>query len=191
MRLVAWLAGAVLPMIMAVSAAGQEAVHPLPGPPTGFAPVEASASVKAMRSAGVADRVEAQKENAGWPGCMTDPKVTLSYGWTALPGADQSLRIMAQTPEEPASFAMGTKTEPAGKKEHKSGVLTWRKKTVTVAGSSSTKCPGNQVVMHDGSWAGYVDGKLLAVGVSNLYGPKDVGQALIDEYIDKVVAAVK
>lgn len=83
MRLVAWLAGAVLPSIMAVSAAGQEAVHPLPVPPRGFAPVEASASVKAMLSAGVADRVEAQKENAGWSGCMTDPKVTFSYGWTA------------------------------------------------------------------------------------------------------------
>jgi len=144
-----------------------------------------------MRSAGVADRIEAQKDNAEWPGCMTDPKVSFGYGWTALPGADQSLRIMAQTPEEPASFAMGTKNEPAGKKEYKGGVLTWRKKTVTVAGSSSTKCPGNQVVMHDGNWAGYIDGKLLGVGVNNLYGPKEVGQALIDEYIDKVVAAVK
>ena len=47
-----------------------------------------------------------------------------------------------------------------------------------------------EVATHSGNWSGYVSGKVLAVGVTNLYQSKEAGHAWIDEYIDKMIAAV-
>jgi len=176
--------------VLTVGALGQTRPKALPAPPPGFKAIGDSPSTVAMRTAGVMDVLEAEKPNEGWPGCIVDPKVTFKASWTNMPGADQNVRMMIEMPEEPATFSMGTKTEPAGKREHKSGVLKWQKKTVVAAGSSSAKCPGNQVIMHDGAWVGYVSGKLLGVGVSNLYGPKEAAQVWIDDYVDKLKAVV-
>jgi hypothetical protein len=162
----------------------------LPPPPPGFKTNADSPSITAMRAAGVMDMLEAIKPNDGWPGCIVDPNVKFSASWTSRPGANQNVKMMLEMPEEPPAFSMGTKTEPAGKKAYKGGVLAWKKKTVMAAGMASSKCPGNQVILYDGSWTGYSNGKLLGVGVSNLYGQKEAGQAWIDPYIDKLLATV-
>jgi hypothetical protein len=162
----------------------------LPPPPPGFKAIADSPSTTAMRDAGVMDLLEAEKPNDDWPGCIVDPKIAFKASWTKNPAAEQSVKMMLKMPEDPAAFSMGTKTEPAGKQPYKGGVLTWTKKTVVVAGTTSTKCPGNQVIMYDGSWVGYANGKLLGVAVSNLYGKKEAGQAWFDPYIDKLTVAV-
>ena len=64
------------------------------------------------------------------------------------------------------------RTEPAGKQRYKDGVLIWKKTTTLAAGSSSAKCPNNQVVTYDGSWLGTVGQKLVTVGAIRVYGSK-------------------
>ncbi len=162
----------------------------LPPPPPGFKVIADSPSTTAMRAAGVMDMLQAEKPNDDWPGCIVDPKVAFKASWTNSPGAEQNVKMMLKMPEEPPAFSMGTKTEPAGKQQYKGGALTWTKKTVMAAGTASAKCPGNQVILYDGSWVGYSNGKLLGVAVTNLYGQKEAGQAWFDPYIDKLLVAV-
>jgi hypothetical protein len=161
----------------------------LPPPPAGFKALEQSSSQRAMKQAGVADSVRAEKPNAGWPGCIVDPKIEFSYGWTQRPGAGQLVDMMAQRPEEPASVVGGIRTEPAGKQRYKDGILIWKKTTTLAAGSSSAKCPDNQVVTYDATWLAPAGQKLLTIGVIRVYGSKTAAQAWIDEYIPKLISA--
>ena len=165
-------------------ATGQSPAKSLPAPPVGFQASPASPSVAAMKAAGVADSMEAMKPNAGWPGCIVDPKVQFTYGWSVV-GSAMNIAMMAQAPEDPASVTAGIRDEPAGKTKYKNGVLQWRKVTMPAVG---TNC--KDIVLYNGSWAGWVSDKMIGVGVSNLYQAKEPGQAWIDEYIDKVIAAV-
>jgi len=145
-----------------------------------------------MRAQGVADGVEAEKPNANWPNnCVLDPKLQLYYGWQLSPGTGQLIQMMAQAPEEPASSGrMGTRDEPAGKQRYLDGVLTWRKSTMQVVGSTESGCKLKEIVTYDGNWVGYLAGKIVAVRVWHVYGGKAAGQALIDEYAEKVKSAV-
>jgi hypothetical protein len=164
---------------LGAAAAGQS----LPEPPAGFKALPQGPSYAAMKARGLADRVEAEK-TSDW-NCTSAPKIDFAYGWQLSPGGDRTLGLMAQAPQDPASEAMGTRTEPAGKSRYKNGVLEWQKLTTLMV---QTDCP-TQLVTYHGQWLGYVSGKLIAVSVTHVKA-KESGQAWIDEYADKVVAAV-
>jgi hypothetical protein len=159
------------------------AAQSLPAPPAGFKTLPQGSSFAAMKARGLADRVEAEK-SSDWD-CTSAPKINFSYGWQVAPGGDRVVELMAQAPQDPPSEAMGTRTEPAGKRRYKNGVLEWQKWTTTMV---QTDCP-TQLVTYHGKWAGYVSGKLIGVSVTHVKS-KETGQAWIDEYVDKVVAAV-
>jgi hypothetical protein len=163
---------------------------PLPQPPAGFKVIP-KGSMDQMRAKGVADGVEAEKPNADWPNnCVLDPKIQFAYGWQLSPGTGQLIEMMAKIPEEPASVSMGTRDEPAGKQRYHDGVLTWRKSTSMVIGTTESGCKLKEIVTYDGTWAGYLAGKIIGVRVWHVYGGKAAGQALIDEYLEKVKAVV-
>jgi len=172
-------------------AAFPAASQSLPAPPPGFEADAGAARMWAnMRAAGAADGVMATKPNNDWPNCFIDPKIRFEYGWTSSPGADKSLALMAQAPEDPVSTVAGAKDEPAGKQRYKNGVLWWRKVTQPAVGSSSS-CSETGVVLYSGHWVGYLSGKMISITVTNLYGSKGAGQAWIDEYIDRMIGAVQ
>ncbi len=171
----------------ALPLAAQAPAKAMPAPPAGFTVIPSNA-MAAMRAAGVADGIQADKPNDNWSNCIVDPKVRFDYGWTAIAGADKSLELEAQAPEEPADVVNGTRDEPAGKSRYKGGLLIWRKTTQPVVGSSGACRDG--VVMYSGTWKAYMSGKLIAISVANLYKSKDAGQGWIDAYIEKLVAVV-
>jgi len=171
------------------STAGQSSSGALPPPPPGFEAVPHSPSQKAMKDRGIADSVEAQKKNDNWPNCFDDPKIVFSYSWTTAPGAEMHIQMMAEAPEDPPSKVNGVATEPAGKQRYKGGVLKWQKVSTPAIGATGAKCASGHVITYDGTWVGYINGKLIGVGVARLYGSKTAGQAWIDEYIPKVQAA--
>ncbi len=154
----------------------------LPAPPAGFTVLPPRPSDKAMKANGIADKIEAEKESDS--SCKNAPRITLGYGWQLAPGGNRTVELMARTPQDPTSEISGIRREPAGRRRYKDGVLQWEKRTLLL----STGCPAG-FVTYDGGWLGYVSGKQVTVGVTNVTS-KEAGQALIDEYIDKVVAAV-
>jgi hypothetical protein len=168
-------------------ATGQPTVNPLPPPPPGFTALAQSSSTAAMRAAGVADTAESVKPNEGWPNCFIDPKVHFRYSWTASPLGNRSVEMMAQAPEDPPSQAGGIRDEPAGKKRYKNGVLMWRK-VISLAVGGGVNC--HEVVTYSGLWTGWHSGRLIGIGITNLYQSKEPGQAWIDEYIDKMITVV-
>jgi hypothetical protein len=170
-------------------AAGQSPPNSLPQPPPGFKVLEDGPSAAAMKAAGIQDGVRSEKPNSNWPNCTSDPKILFNYGWTTQPGADKFVEMVAQGPEEPATEAGMIRTEPAGKRRHKGGVLVWRKTMTPVVGTIG-ECREDPMVTHDGSWVGMASGKLIGVSVNRLYGSRETGQAWIDEYIGKMIAAV-
>jgi hypothetical protein len=173
-----------------IAASSVTLAGPLPPPPAGFKVIP-KGSMDQMRAKGVADGVEAEKPNANWPNnCFFDPKLGFSYGWPLSPGGGQVIEMMAQVPEEPASGNTLTRDEPAGKQRYLDGVLTWRKSTSVVIGTTGSGCKLKEIVTYDGSWAGYLAGKIIGVRVWHVYGGKAVGQALIDEYAEKVKSVV-
>jgi hypothetical protein len=178
---------AAVVLFMSIAAA-QPAAKPLPPPPAGFKALADSPSTVAMRKAGVMDMIDSEKPNEGWPNCYIDPKIHFMYSWTTSPMGDKAVEMMAQGPEDPAARTGGSLDERAGKKRYRNGVLKWRKVTTTSVGTSPN-C--RETVTYTGQWAGFVSGKLIGVGVSNLYRSMEPGQAWIDEYIDKMIAAVK
>lgn len=181
----------VLGLGLAMCAAIPAVCQSLPAPPAGFEADAGAASMWArMRAAGAADGVMATKPNSDWPNCFSDPKIRFEYGWTSSPGADRSLALMAQTPEDPATTVAGAKDEPAGKQKYKNGLLWWRKVTQPAVGSSSS-CAESGVVLYSGHWVGYLSGKMISISVANLYGSKGAGQAWIDEYIGRIVSAMQ
>ncbi len=181
---------AYLALVAIFSAACGALGGPLPAPPSGFK-VTTKGSMEQMRAKGVGDGVEAEKPNANWPNnCVLDPKLQLHYGWLLSPGTDQLIEMMARVPEEPASVSMGTRDEPAGKRRYHGGVLTWRKSTSLVIGTTDAGCKLKELVTYDGAWVGYLAGKILGVRVWRVYGGKAAGQALIDEYLEKVKSVV-
>jgi hypothetical protein len=155
----------------------------LPAPPAGFTVLPQRPSEQAMKSSGVADSISAESPSDS--SCKNAPRITLGYGWQLAPGADKTVELMAKTPQDPPSEVMGTRREPAGRRPYKNGVLQWEKRILLL----STGCPAG-FTTYDGGWLGSVSGKLVTVGVSNV-SSRETGQAWIDEYIDKVVAAVK
>ena len=156
----------------------------LPPPPAGFKTMNDGGTFAQMRAMGVADRIEAEKPNPGWPNCIVDPKIDLTYGWSAV-GSQQNIEMMAKSPEDPVSAVGGIKSEPAGKQRYKGGVMWWRKNTQQQVG---TNC--GALVTYSGSWAAYASGKMLSVSVARVYGSKQAGQALLDSTIDKLVATM-
>jgi hypothetical protein len=97
--------------------------------------------------------------------------------------------MMANAPEDPATFEQGIRTGPAGKLRYRDGLLIWQKVTYTAAGTTSKSCPGNLVVTFSGKWVRFVNGRLLGVSVSRVYGDKAPAQAWLDELIPKVAAS--
>ena len=143
----------------------------LPQPPAGFKVDAGAADMYArMRAADAADGVRATKPNTSWPKCFADPLVGLEYGWSSAPGGDMTLALMAKMPEDPASDTSTlVRDEPAGKQRYKNGILWWRKQTWQVVGGS---CKQKEIVLYQGHWMGYVSGKMVSVGVSNLYNDR-------------------
>ena len=175
-------------VLLSPSVVGHAGSKGLPAPPAGFVVGAGAAQMWAqMREAGVADKVQASKQNAGWPNCFSDPKVSLEYGWQAVPGGNASLEMMAKAPEDPVSVTSGVRDEPAGKQRYKNGVLWWRKQTWPVIGGS---CSQKEIVLWSGHWAGYTNDKIIGVSVSNLYGEKNIGQGWIDDYINQGASSV-
>ncbi len=158
------------------------AEQPLPAPPSGFGNLPQRSSIQAMRAKGVADMNIAERESDST--CEGADKITFTYGWQAALGADKTLELMAKAPQDRASESMGTRSEPAGKRRYKNGLLEWKKRTLLLG----TACPAG-FVMYDGTWAGYVSGKLITISVSNI-SSRETGQAWIDEYADKMIALV-
>jgi len=156
----------------------------LPPPPAGFKTLNDGGTFAQMRAMGVADRIEAEKPNPGWPNCIVDPKINLTYGWSAV-GSQQNIEMMAKSPEDPVSEVGGIKSEPAGKQRYKGGVMWWRKNTQQQVGTSC-----GAIVLYDGNWAGFVSGRMLSVSVGRVYGSKQAAQGLLDSTIDKLVAAM-
>jgi len=78
-----------------------------------------------------------------------------------------------------------TVNEPAGKKTYLGGLLTWRKLTTQAVG-----CTHAPIVTYNGSWMGAVSASSSAVSASHVLGSPDAGQALIDDYITKMKAAL-
>ena len=161
------------------AAAGQS----LPPPPAGFTIVPQGEAIAAMKAQGLMDRLEAEKPS-DWD-CASALKVKFESSWHTSPGGDRALEYMAQAPQDPARDAMGTRTEPAGKRRHAGGVLEWEKYTTIVAGSD---CPSDVVTYH-GKWIGYVSGKLIGVSVTHVKS-KETGQEWIAAYIDRLKSAV-
>jgi hypothetical protein len=165
---------------------------PLPPPPAGYTVIP-KGSMDQLRAKGIADGVEAEKPNPNWPNnCFHDPKLQLSYGWQLSPAAGQIIEMMAKTPEEPASSSSQTlsRDEPAGKQRYLGGVLTWRKTTSQVVGTSESGCKLKEIVTYNGAWIGYLADKTVSVSVWHVFGDKAAGQALIDEYAAKVKSVV-
>ena len=184
------------PMYLALGAllgaASVALAGPLPPPPAGYT-VTPKGSMDQMRAKGIADGVEAEKPNANWPNnCYHDPKLQLHYGWQLSPGTGQLIEMMAKTPEEPASTSSqtGVRDEPAGKQSYLGGVLTWRKWTSPVISTSESGCKLKEIVTYNGNWIGYLGDKMVSVSIWHVYGEKAAGQALIDEYAEKVKSVV-
>jgi hypothetical protein len=53
---------------------------------------------------------------------------------------------------------------------------------------NDTKC--KEIISYTGKWTGYADGKMIGIGVHNLYQSQQRGQAWIDEYISKITAVL-
>jgi hypothetical protein len=162
---------------------------PLPPPPAGSKVI--NTALPQMKAQGIADGIEVEKENDNFPHeCSSVSTLRLGYGWQVLPGGDKVVDMMAQAPEDPASEHMGVRDEPAGKKRYLDGVLTWRKSTMTVIGTSESGCKLKEIVSYDGTWTAYIAGKIVGVHAFRVYGSKDAGQALIDDYAAKMKTAV-
>jgi hypothetical protein len=172
-----------------LAAASAALAGPLPPPPPGSKVI--NTALPQLKAQGIADNIEVEKENENFPhACSSVSTLRLGYGWQVLPGGDKMVEMMVQTPEEPASEHMGVRDEPAGKKRYMDGVLTWRRTTTQVIGTMESGCKLKEIVSYDGTWAGYVAGKLVGVHVFRVYGSKDAGQTLIDAYAVKMKAAV-
>ena len=187
MRTPIYLALVTLPGAASVALAG-----PLPPPPAGYTVIPKGSMIQ-MKAKGIADGVEAEKPNPNWPNnCFHDPKLQFSYGWQLSPGTSQVIEMMAKTPEEPTSLSSqtGTRDEPAGKQSYLGGVLTWRKWTSPVIGTSESGCKLKEIVEYNGTWIAYLADKMVSVSIWHVYGDKAAGQALIDEYAPKVKAVV-
>jgi hypothetical protein len=159
----------------------------LPAPPAGYKIVQNPAT-DAMKAEGKADGVDAVKPNDNWPKCLGDADIHLSYGWRASSGPsgpEGFVDFMAKGPEDQATTMGRTVNEPAGKKTYLGGVLTWRKITTQAVG-----CTHAAIVTYNGSWMGAVSGKLVSVSAFHVLGSPDAGQALIDDYVTKVKAAL-
>ena len=161
----------------------------LPQPPAGFnVDPNAAAMYARMREADASDGVRATKKNDSWPNCFADPLVTLEYAWSSAPGGDMTLELMAKMPEDPATTTSNmVRDEPAGKQKYKNGILWWRKQTWQVVGGS---CNQKEIILYQGHWMGYVSGKMVSVGVTNLYRDRSIGQGWIDDYIQRVISSV-
>lgn len=179
----------VLGALVAATAFGALA-GTLPPPPAGFKVIP-NGSMELMKAKGAGDGVEAEKPNANWPNnCVLDPKLQLFYGWQLMPGGGQVIEMMAKAPEEPASEHMGTRDEPAGKQSYLGGVLTWRKSTMQVIGTTESGCKLKEMVTYEGTWVCYIAGKIVSVRIRHVFGEKAAGQALIGEYAEKVKSVV-
>lgn len=157
--------------------------QPLPPPPPGFDSVPLNLEAQAVKDTGQGDFIMAEKTSDA--NCVPGSRTSFTYGWQVpLVGFDKSWEVWKNTPEEPAGSVtgMGISDEPAGKRMYKDGILEWRKIT-----RAMPSC-GNGGVTYKGSWMGYISGKLVSLLVENA-GSKETGQAWIDGYLDRVVAA--
>jgi hypothetical protein len=174
--------GAVFAATACIALAG-----PLPPPPAGYKIVQ-NPGTEAMKAEGTADGIDAVKPNDNWPKCFGDQDIHLSYGWRASSGSSGPqvfVDFMAKGPEDQATTMGRTVNEPAGKKTYLGGVLIWRKITTQAVG-----CTHAPIVTYNGSWMGAVSGKLVSVSAFHVLGSPDAGQALIDDYVTKMKAAL-
>ena len=171
--------GAVFAATACIALAG-----PLPPPPAGYQVVQ-NPITDSQKAAGKADEVEALKPNDNWPNCIGDSNIHLRYGWRTMAGPDKFVEFMAKVPEDPATTMGRAREEPAGKKMYLGGLLTWRKVTTQAVG-----CAQSTIVTYNGSWVGAVSGKLVSVSAFHVLGSPAAGQALIDDYANKVKAAL-
>jgi len=113
-------------------------------------------------------------------GCEHPPAIWLGeYGWRrSVRGFD------GQSPRGPGRL-LGQGDAPAGKKLYLGGLLTWRKITGRAVG-----CAQSNLVTFNGTWIGASGGKLISVSVTHMLTSPDPAQALIDDYVGKVRAAL-
>ena len=171
--------GAVFAATACIALAG-----PLPPPPAGYK-IQQNPGADAIKAEGKGDRVDAVKPNDNWPKCLGDADIHLSYGWQASAGPEKFVDFMAKGPEDQATTMGRAKGEPAGKKTYMGGLLTWRKITTQAVG-----CAQSVIVTYNGSWMGAVSGKLVRVSAFHVLGSPGAGQALIDDYVNKMKAAL-
>jgi hypothetical protein len=157
--------GAVFAATACIALAG-----PLP-PPAGYQVVR-NPITDSLKAAGKADEVEAVKPNDNWPNRIGDSNIQLRYGWRT-------------GPEDPATTLGRTKDEPAGKRTYLGGLLSWRKITTQTVG-----CAQSTIVTYNGSWVGAVSGNLVNVSAFHVLGSPAAGQALIDDYAEKMKSVV-
>ena len=156
----------------------------LPPPPAGFK-IAQDALSDVLKAGGKGDGLEATTPNDNWPKCPGDADIHLRYNYRTSPTAAGYVDFRAKGPEDPATSMGRTKDEPAGKRAYLGGVLTWRKVTTQTVG-----CSQPNIVTYNGSWIGAVSGKLVTISAFHVLGAPAVGQALIDDYIAKMKAAL-
>lgn len=121
---------------------------------------------------------QATKPNAVKPAIAIDANISLGFSWRPMPGFEQIIEILANSPEESASDMGGTKDEPAGKSRLRGGVLTFRKHTALQIGTNA-----DPWVTYSGTWMAATDGGALAISVTNYAGPKEHIQPWIEAMI--------
>ena len=173
----------VLQTLGAAWAASLSLAAALPPPPTGYK-LEQDPMGDMLKSSHTGEQITATKVNDKWPGCAGDASIHLQYGWENMDGAAAFVDLMAKGPEDPAGL-LGQGDAPAGKKLHLGGLLTWRKITGRAVG-----CAQSNLVTFNGTWIGASGGKLISVSVTHMLTSPDPAQALIDDYVGKVRAAL-
>jgi hypothetical protein len=129
---------------------------------------------------------EAKREQPTYPwGPVSD--ISLECGWTVNPVAEFYVQALRDAPEEqPDTVMRGVAwTEPAGKMNHRDGVLVFTRKTAVHVGIGSEP----DLITYNGHWVGAVSGGLMSISVSNVFGSRDTVQAIIMEVIDRVTGS--
>jgi hypothetical protein len=129
---------------------------------------------------------KAKREQPNHPGGPVRD-ISLECGWTVNPVAEFYVHLLSDAPEEqPDTVMRGMAwTEPAGKMNHRDGVLTFTRNTAVQVGIGSEP----DLITYNGHWLGAVSGGLMSISVSNVFGSKDTVQAIIVEVIDRVTGS--
>lgn len=127
--------------------------------------------------------IEAKKPNSNFPKPHMDQGIVLAINWNPNPGASRIVEMVARQPQDSSVETVGvTRDEPAGKVQHKGGVLEWRKIITPWVGSGDAP----DLVTLNGSWIGVFSNGLLGISISNFAGSKEQALAMINRVIEDI-----